>query len=134
MTVPSQLPGWGRRTGDPPGILFTVTAGVAATFTVPNPAATSPSGIFYRVTVKDSSTGQEVLRYTGVTFSGGTFGFDTYVPVLAGAAFSPLTGTSVIGNLAVSGNLSVTGTFSPTSLSTANITVSGGSLLGAGGN
>jgi hypothetical protein len=54
----------------------TVAAGVAASFTVPNPATTSPSGIFYRVTVKDSSTGQEVLRYTGVTFSGGTFGFD----------------------------------------------------------
>ena len=87
----------------------TVTAGAAGTFTVPNPATTSPSGIFYRVTVKDSSTGQEVLRYAGVTFSGTTFGFDSYVPVLAGAVFSPLTGTSVTGSLAVSGNLNVTG-------------------------
>ena len=93
-----------------------VTAGVIASFTVPNPALTSPSGIYYRVTVKDTSTGQEVLRYTGVTFSGGTFNFDTYTPNLPGASLAPLTGTTVSGNLGVTGNLSVTGTFTPGTL------------------
>jgi hypothetical protein len=107
----------------------TVTAGAAGTFTVPNPATTSPSGIFYRVTVKDSSTGQEVLRYAGVTFSGTTFAFDSYVPLLAGAVFAPLTGTSVAGNLAVSGNLNVTGSFSAGSMS-ANSASIGASGLG----
>jgi len=87
-----------------------VNAGVATAFTVPNPAAASPGGIYYRVTVRDSSTGQEVLRYTGVTFSGATFNFDTYTPVLPGASLAPLTGTSVSGNLGVSGNISATGT------------------------
>lgn len=110
----------------------TVTAGVATTFNVPNPATTSPSGIFYRVMVKDSGSGQEVLRYTGVTFSGGTFGFDTYVPLLAGAAFSPLTGTGVTGNLAVNGNLNVTGSFSPANISTTNLSVTSGANVGAG--
>jgi hypothetical protein len=105
----------------------TVTAGAAATFTVPNPATTSPSGIFYRVTVKDSSSGQEVLRYAGVTFSGTAFAFDSYVPVLAGAVFSPLTGTSVAGNLAVSGNLNITGSFTSASIS------SNSASLGASG-
>src|SRR5712671_5469213 len=46
------------------GYCSTVTAGVVTSFTVPNPANTSPTGIYYRVTVKESSTGQEVLRYT----------------------------------------------------------------------
>ena len=108
----------------------TVTAGAAATFTVPNPATTSPSGIFYRVTVKDSSTGQEVLRYAGVTFSGTTFAFDSYVPVLAGVAFSPLTGTSVAGNLAVSGNLNVTGSFTAGALLPTLVTASGAVTAG----
>jgi hypothetical protein len=107
----------------------TVTAGAAATFTVPNPATTSPSGIFYRVTVMDSSTGQEVLRYAGVTFSGTSFAFDSYVPVLAGAVFSPLTGTSVAGNLAVSGNLNITGSFTSASISSNSVSV-GASGLG----
>src|SRR5689334_7183713 len=49
-----------------------VNTGVITAFTVPNPAATLPSGIYYRVTVKDTTTGAEVLHYTGVTFSGGT--------------------------------------------------------------
>jgi hypothetical protein len=107
----------------------TVTAGAAGSFTVPNPATTSPSGIFYRVTVKDSSTGQEVLRYAGVTFSGTTFAFDSYVPLLAGAVFAPLTGTSVAGNLAVSGNLNVTGTFNTGSISSNSASI-GASGLG----
>ena len=54
------------------GYCSPVTVGVVTSFTVPNPAATLPYGIYYRVTVKDSSTGQEVLRYTGVSFTGGT--------------------------------------------------------------
>jgi hypothetical protein len=85
------------------------TGAVTPTFTVPNPAATLPSGIYYRVTVKDSSTGQEVLRYTGVSFTGATFNFDNYAPVNLGS-FAPLTGNSVSGNLAVSGNIAATGT------------------------
>ena len=92
------------------GYCSPVAAGaVTPTFTVPNPAATLPSGIYYRVTVKDSSTGQEVLRYTGVSFTGATFNFDNYAPVNLGS-FAPLSGNSVSGNLAVSGNIAATGT------------------------
>lgn len=92
------------------GYCSPVAAGVVTpTFTVPNPAATLPSGIYYRVTVKDSSTGQEVLRYTGVSFTGATFNFDNYAPVNLGS-FAPLSGNSVSGNLAVSGNVAATGT------------------------
>lgn len=86
-----------------------INAGVITSFTIPNPANTLPSGIYYRVTVKDTSTGAEVLHYTGVTFNGGTFNFDTYTPPLAGAALAPLAGTSVSGNLGVTGNISATG-------------------------
>lgn len=91
------------------GYCSAVAAGVVASFTVPTPAATSPAGIYYRVTVKDSSTGQEVLRYTGVTFTGATFNFDNYAPVNLGS-FAPLTGNSVSGNLSVTGNVAATGT------------------------
>jgi hypothetical protein len=92
------------------GYCSPVAAGaVSPTFTVPNPASTLPSGIYYRVTVKDSSTGQEVLRYSGVTFAGATFNFDNYAPVNLGS-FAPLSGNSVSGNLAVSGNVAATGT------------------------
>src|SRR5712671_3724479 len=91
------------------GYCSAVTAGVVTLFTVPNPANTLPSGIYYRVTVKDSSTGQEVLRYTGVSFTGATFNFDNYAPVNLGS-FAPLSGNSVSGNLAVSGNIAATGT------------------------
>lgn len=86
-----------------------VTAGVVTSFTVPNPTATLPSGIYYRVTVKDSSSGQEVLRYTGVSFAGTTFNFDNYAPVNLGN-LAPLSGNSVSGNLTVSGNVAATGT------------------------
>jgi hypothetical protein len=55
------------------GYCSAIAAGVVASFTVPNPASTQPSGIYYRVTVKDSSTGLEVLRYTTVSFTGATF-------------------------------------------------------------
>ena len=92
------------------GFCSPVAAGaVSPTFTVPNPANTLPSGIYYRITVKDSSTGQEVLRYTQVSFTGTTFNFDNYAPINLGN-FTPLTGNSVSGNLAVSGNIAATGT------------------------
>jgi hypothetical protein len=93
-----------------------VNAGVITSFTVPNPANTLPSGIYYRVTVKDTSTGAEVLHYTGVTFSGTSFNFDTYTPVLPGVSLAPLTGTSVAGNLGVSGNISVTGSLTASNI------------------
>jgi len=86
-----------------------VTNGVVTGFTVPNPENTTPSGIYYRVTVNDLKTRVEVLRYTQVTFTGGTFDFDAYAPLNLGT-FAPLTGTSVTGNLEVTGNLNVTGT------------------------
>src|SRR6476646_7826921 len=87
-----------------------VTAGgLPASFTVPNPANTQPAGVYYRVTVKDSSTGQEVLRYTQVSFSGASFNFDTYAPLNLGTP-APLFGNAVTGNLSVSGNVSATGT------------------------
>ena len=86
-----------------------ITAGGVTAFTVPNPANTQPAGVYYRVTVKDSSTGQEVLRYTQVSFSGASFNFDTYAPINLGAP-APLSGNAVTGNLSVSGNVSATGT------------------------
>ncbi|HET8891741.1 MAG TPA: hypothetical protein VFQ41_22780 [Candidatus Angelobacter sp.] len=86
-----------------------VTAGALPTsFTVPNPANTQPAGVYYRVTVKDTSTGQEVLRYTQVSFSGASFNFDTYAPINLGTP-APLSGNAVTGNLSVSGNVSATG-------------------------
>ena len=88
-----------------------VTNGTAASFTVPNPAGTTPAGIYYRVTVKDVNSGQEVLRYNQVNFTGATFNFDNYAPTTLGQ-FAPLTGTAVSGNLSVNGNLSITGSFS----------------------
>jgi hypothetical protein len=88
-----------------------VTNGIAASFTVPNPAGTTPTGIYYRITVKDVNSGQEVLRYNQVSFTGTSFNFDNYAPVILGQ-FAPLTGTAVSGNLSVNGNLSITGSFS----------------------
>jgi hypothetical protein len=89
----------------------TVTNGTAASFTVPNPAATTPAGIYYRITVKDTNSGQEVLRYNQALFSGTAFNFDNYAPLNLGQ-FSPPSGTAISGNLSVNGNLSVTGSFS----------------------
>ena len=91
------------------GYCSPVAAGVVTTFTVPNPSATSPSGIYYRVTVKDSSTGQEVLRYSLVSFTGATFNFDNYAPTNL-AQGAPLSGTTVSGNLSGNGNATFTGT------------------------
>jgi hypothetical protein len=87
-----------------------VVAGALPTaFTIPNPATTQPAGVYYRVTVRDSSTGQEVLRYTQVSFSGTSFNFDTYAPLNLGTP-APLSGNAVTGNLSVAGNVSATGT------------------------
>ncbi len=100
-----------------------VTAGVATLFTVPNPANTLPTGIYYRVTIRDSSTGQEVLRYTQVSFTGGTFNFDNYAPLNLGI-LAPLSGNSVTGNLSVTGNVAATGTVTGSNIP--------GSIPGAG--
>jgi hypothetical protein len=91
------------------GYCSAVTAGVIAGFTVPNPANTAPAGIYYRISVKDSSTGQEVLRYSQVSFTGATFTFDNYAPLNQGN-FAALTGNAVTGNLSVTGNVAATGT------------------------
>ena len=91
-----------------------VTNGIAASFTVPNPAGTTPTGIYYRITVKDANSAQEVLRYNQVSFTGTSFNFDGYAPIIPGQ-FAPLTGTAVTGNLSVNGNLSITGTFTGSS-------------------
>jgi hypothetical protein len=94
-----------------------VAAGSVTSFTVPNPQNTSPAGIYYRVTVKDSSTGQEVLRYTQVTFAGSAFNFDNYAPANLGS-FTPLSGNSVTGSLNVTGNLAATGTVTGSNVTT----------------
>ena len=96
-----------------------VTNGAVSALTIPNPALTAPSGVYYRVTVIDSSSGREVLRYTQVTFSGGTFNFDTYAPTNLGQ-MSPLSGTSVTGTLSVSGNVNATG-----SVAAGSVTING---------
>jgi dihydrodipicolinate synthase/N-acetylneuraminate lyase len=75
---------------------------------VPNPAITSPSEIYYRITVKDSTTGQEVLRCSQVSFTGATFDFDNYPPLNPGN-FAALTGNGFTGNLSVTGNVAATG-------------------------
>jgi hypothetical protein len=93
-----------------------VANGSVAAFTVPNPAFTTPAGIYYRVTVKDVSSGQEVLRYTQVTFTGASFNFDNYAPLNVGQFAAPA-GTATSGNLTVNGNLSVTGAFTSTTFS-----------------
>ena len=86
------------------GYCSPVAAGVSPTFTVPNPASTLPGDLLSR-TVKDSSTGQEVLRYTCVTFTGATFNFDNYAPVNLGSCGAQRQQRS--------GNLAVTGTSQP---------------------
>jgi hypothetical protein len=92
-----------------------VAAGAVTSFTVPNPANTLPTGVYYRVTVKDSSTGQEVLRYTQVSFTGAAFNFDNFAPLNLGTP-APLSGSSVTGNLSVTGNVSATGALSGSNL------------------
>ncbi|HEX9255615.1 MAG TPA: hypothetical protein VF938_08710 [Candidatus Angelobacter sp.] len=99
------------------GYCSAVASGAVTSFTVPNPAGTLPAGIYYRVTVKDSSTGQEVLRYTQVSFTGASFNFDTYAPINLGTP-APLSGNAVTGNLSVSGNVSATGTVTASNIPT----------------
>ncbi|HWF04017.1 MAG TPA: hypothetical protein VHA06_10040, partial [Candidatus Angelobacter sp.] len=105
------------------GYCSPITSGVVTSFTVPNPANTQPSGIYYRVTVKDSSSGLEVLRYTQVSFTGTTFNFDNYAPQNLGTP-APLSGNSVTGNLSVTGNVAATGTVTGSNIP--------GSILGVG--
>jgi len=89
-------------------VCATVTTGaIVGTFTVPNPANTSPSGVLYRITVKDTSTGQVVLQYNTVAFTGTAFNLDNYIPS-ANVVAPPATG-NVTGPLNVAGNFSVTG-------------------------
>jgi hypothetical protein len=88
-----------------------VSNGAVASFTVPNPTNTTPAGVYYRVTVRDVNSGQEVLRYNQVSFTGTSFNFDNYAPLILGQ-FAPLVGAAVSGNLSVNGNLSITGSFS----------------------
>ena len=108
------------------GYCSPIAVGVVTTFTVPNPASTLPSGIYYRVTVKDSSTGQEVLRYTQVSFTGAAFNFDNYAPLNLGTP-APLSGNSVTGNLSVTGNVAATGTVTGSN-------IAGGSIVDWRGN
>jgi hypothetical protein len=91
----------------------TVTNGASAALTVPNPQNTQPQGIYYRVTVTDSSTGQVVLRYLGVSFSGASFNLDQYAPQYPGLFTAPGS-ISTPGNFTVNGNLTVTGSISGT--------------------
>lgn len=103
-----------------------VANGAVSSFTVPNPVNTAPAGIYYRVTVKDVNTGQEVLRYTQVSFTGATFSFDNYAPLTIGQ-FAPPSGNAVNGNLSVSGNMSITGSlaagsFTPTAITSGQFT------------
>lgn len=91
----------------------TVANGSSAALSVPNPQNTQPQGIYYRVTVTDSSTGQTVLRYAAVSFSGGSFNLDQYAPQYPGLVTAPGS-TSTPGNFTVNGNLSVTGSISGT--------------------
>lgn len=101
-----------------PACASVTNGAIAAGFQVANPAATNPSGIAYKVTVVDNSTGQTVLVYSHVTFSGATFNFDNYAPT--GLATLPLAGGSVNGPLSVNGNLTVTGTVNFGALSMSN--------------
>src|SRR5258708_11618605 len=105
------------------GYCTTVTNGAVTSFTVPNPANTQPAGIYYRITVKDSSTGQEVLRYIQVAFAGATFSFDNYAPTFP--SFIAPVSNATVGNLTINGNLSVTGamTFTPSAFTAINPTI-----------
>ncbi|MGH9567529.1 MAG: hypothetical protein ACRD4I_16235 [Candidatus Angelobacter sp.] len=102
-----------------------VSNGAVSAFTIPNPALTAPSGVFYRVTVIDSSSGREVLRYTQVTFAGPAFNFDAYAPANLGP-MSPLGGTSVTGPLNVAGNINATG-----SLAAGSVVINGDGMTKA---
>src|SRR5260221_4024122 len=55
-----------------------VANGAITRFSLPHPAVTAPAGIFYRVTVHDTSVGQQGLRYTQVSFSGARFNIVAY--------------------------------------------------------
>lgn len=99
-------PGGGGQTVLTPSTTAVVN-GAIGSFFVANPANTLPAGIFYHVTVTDSSTNQTVIDYPMVTFTGDTFNLDTYAP---SSVVSSVSGSSIAGPLTILGNLSVTGT------------------------
>lgn len=84
-----------------------VTNGAITSFNVANPANTTPAGIYYTITVRDSTSNKEVVHYDGVTWAGATFSLDTYGPT--STSLSPPLGANIAGPLTVSGNLNVTG-------------------------
>jgi len=85
-----------------------VSNGASAALSVPNPANTAPAGIYYRVTATDNATGQQVLKYTQVQFTGATFNLDSYAPTNIGLFTAP-SGLAVTGNFSVNGNIAATG-------------------------
>src|SRR5262249_14954562 len=91
----------------------TVSYGASAAISVPNPPSTQPQARYYPVAVTDSSNGQVVLRYTGVSFSGALFNLDQYAPQYPGLVTAPGS-ISTPGNFTVNGNLTVTGSVSGT--------------------
>ncbi len=105
------------------GYCTPIVTGAVTSFTVPNPANTQPAGIYYRITVKDTTTGQEVLRYLQVAFTGATFNFDNYAPTFPSFIAPASNGT--VGNLTINGNLSVTGamTVTPSAFTASNATI-----------
>jgi hypothetical protein len=100
-----------------------ITNGVIGSLQVATPASTSPTGISYRVTVKDSLTNQELIHYTGVQPTSTTWSFDA----CACSMFTTLplpTPASTTGNFTVNGNLTVTGSFSLGAFTATTVTAS----------
>jgi len=93
-------------------VCATVTNGaIAAGFQVPNPANTSPAGVLYHVYVRDTSSGQIVVDYKLVRFTGTAWDLDNYQPSSTTVP-PPPTPASVTGPLNVNGNMSISGTSS----------------------
>jgi hypothetical protein len=81
---------------------------ITAAFFVPNPANTSPAGIFYEVTVKSGAL--TLIDDKLVQWSGSGFNFDLWSPSVGTVV--PPSGGTVNGPLGINGNLTVTGTIS----------------------
>jgi hypothetical protein len=88
-----------------------ITNGViAGGYQLANPANTSPAGILYHITIKDSNTQQIVYDENCVSFSGAAFNLDAHTPVGCRAGvFSPPSGSSLNGPFTVNGNFTWTG-------------------------
>ena len=94
-----------------------VTAGqLAAAFQVPNPQATVPAGVVYRITMRFADNAERVL-YRQVAFSGATFSFDNYGQTAS--AVLPPNGGTINGDLQVNGSIHVTGSIAAGSNSAA---------------